>query len=148
MRDILFDIDGTLADCSHRMHWVRTKPKNWKAFNAAMAKDMPHHDIIWLAKTLYAAGNRIIISSGRGEETRDVTVNWLDNNAGLQGVYCRLYMRPLNDFRSDVIVKSEMLDQMIKDGYDPYMAFDDRDGVVAGWRSRGIRCLQVAPGDF
>jgi hypothetical protein len=26
--------------------------------------------------------------------------------------------------------------------------FDDRDKVVAMWRSMGVPCFQVAPGDF
>ena len=26
--------------------------------------------------------------------------------------------------------------------------FDDRDKVVAMWRSKGVACFQVAPGDF
>ena len=34
------------------------------------------------------------------------------------------------------------------DNFDPIIAFDDRDRVVAAWRSAGIPCLQVAPGDF
>jgi hypothetical protein len=27
--DVIFDIDGTLADPEHRRHYVRVKPKNW-----------------------------------------------------------------------------------------------------------------------
>ena len=30
--DVICDIDGTVADCSHRLHWIQSKPKNWKAF--------------------------------------------------------------------------------------------------------------------
>ena len=30
----------------------------------------------------------------------------------------------------------------------PTLVFDDRDRVVAVWRKHGIRCCQVAPGDF
>lgn len=42
--DIIFDIDGTLADCSHRLHWIQSKPKNWNAFFAGMAA--PEEDLV------------------------------------------------------------------------------------------------------
>lgn len=37
---ICFDIDGTLANIEHRLDCVRTKPKNWKAFDAAIFVDI------------------------------------------------------------------------------------------------------------
>jgi hypothetical protein len=145
---VIFDVDGTLSNCEHRVHWVRSRPPNWPAFNAAMHLDKPNTDIVWLLKSLHASGARILIASGRGEETRSVTEAWLDAVAGVAGLYEKLYMRAAGDRRSDVIVKSEILDQMRRDGYDPSMAVDDRIGVVKMWRDRGLRCLQVAPGEF
>ena len=57
-------------------------------------------------------------------------------------------MRAAADFRDDSVIKLELLAQMRADGFDPVLAFDDRDRVVAAWRSAGIRCLQVADGAF
>jgi hypothetical protein len=34
---VIFDIDGTLADVSERIHRVKKKPKNWPAFFQGMA---------------------------------------------------------------------------------------------------------------
>jgi hypothetical protein len=28
----IFDIDGTLADISHRLHFIQQESKDWKAF--------------------------------------------------------------------------------------------------------------------
>ena len=148
MYDIIFDVDGTLANVEHRIKFVRAKPKNWPAFDRAMVHDTPNHDIIWVLKSFHASGARILIASGRSDKDEDVTRNWLDNVADIKGLYKRLYMRPRKDNRSDDIIKSEILDQMIKDGFNPVMAVDDRNQVVDMWRRRGIRCLQVAPGDF
>ena len=145
---IIFDIDGTLSDPSHRIHFVRIQPKNWSAFNRAMKYDLPNKDIIWLLRTLHATGSTILISTGRNEDDRAVTEKWLDDVADIKGLYSRLYMRPSDDYRSDDIVKSEILDQMIADGYNPTMSVDDRDQVVAMFRSRGLRVLQCAPGNF
>ena len=57
-------------------------------------------------------------------------------------------MREDDDFRSDDVLKSEFLDTMRKDGFDPSVAFDDRQQVVDMWRARGLTCIQVAEGDF
>ena len=46
------------------------------------------------------------------------------------------------------MLKSGMLDRMIEDGYQPRLVFDDRTSVVNMWRERGLRAVQVAPGDF
>ena len=57
-------------------------------------------------------------------------------------------MRAKNDFRADAEAKSDMYDKMLKDGFKPELVFDDRKSVVDMWRSRGLRCLQVAEGNF
>lgn len=36
---VVFDIDGTLANIEHRLDYVRSKPKNWKAFDAGIPND-------------------------------------------------------------------------------------------------------------
>lgn len=162
MKTIICDIDGTLADIAHRRHYVASKPKNWRAFNAGMHLDTLNEDVAWLVACLWDERARIVLASGRGEESREVTTNWLlaqkiypevtDPNYTYPEfplfTYERLYMRPKGDNRSDVIVKQEILEQMRKDGYDPVMAIDDRDGVVAMWRANGLRCLQVDEGNF
>jgi hypothetical protein len=145
---VIFDIDGTIANCEHRIHWVRSKPKNWPAFNRAMKDDTPNLDIVWMLRTFYNAGVTILIASGRSEDDRAVTEEWLNNVAKIQGMYSKFYMRASKDYRRDDIVKSEILDQMLTDGYTPTMAVDDRQQVCNMWRERGLRCLQVAPGDF
>jgi len=144
----IFDIDGTIASIDHRRHFVASKPKNWMAFRRGMANDLPNLDIIWLLKTMKAAGCTILIASGRGEEDRMVTETWLRDVAGVGDLYERLYMRPEQDYRQDNVIKSEILDQMHADGYAPTIVVDDRQQVVDMWRARGLRCLQVAPGDF
>jgi hydroxymethylpyrimidine pyrophosphatase-like HAD family hydrolase len=145
VRDIIVDLDGTVADCSHRQHYVNTKPSNWQAFEAGIPHDAPHQHVIDLVNTLYKAGWTIILCSGRGEQSRRDTESWLSRH----GVnYHRLYMRAAGDYRRDDIVKMELLDQILAEGYNPSFALDDRDQVVVAWRSRGIPCFQVAPGDF
>lgn len=145
MKAVIFDIDGTLADCDHRREHVVSKPKNWKAFNAAMHLDTPKGDIVELLLTMFDADNKIVLCSGREAVFYDQTQTWLMKH-GIP--YHALYMRAEKDYREDPIVKSELLDEILADGYEPWIVFDDRSRVVDMWRSRGLTCCQVAPGDF
>ena len=143
---IVFDIDGTLANVTHRRQYVATKPKNWAAWNAAMVYDTVHKDIKWMLESFHRRGDtRIILCSGRGEETREVTERWLADN---EIYYDSLYMRKERDNRKDSIVKVELLKQIIDDYGFPYLWVDDRQQVVDAIRAEGVRVLQVAPGDF
>lgn len=139
------DIDGTVADLTHRRHWLLDKPKNWKAFEQNMIEDEPIEWVINTVLYLQKQGLSMIMCSGRGEQNRKVTENWLEKH-GLHLV--KLYMRAKGDYRADDIIKSELLDQIIEDGWNPKLTFDDRDRVVRMWRDRGLTCVQVAEGNF
>jgi FMN phosphatase YigB (HAD superfamily) len=140
---VIFDIDGTLADVSERIHHVRKKPKNWPAFFEGMAQDKAIHSMVRLCNILYASGIRIVLCSGRNEEHRAQTVEWL---AG-QGVkYHDLLLRRSNDRRSDTEVKRELLGTLDKSKI--LFVVEDRSRVVEMWRSEGLVCLQCAPGEF
>jgi len=140
---VIFDIDGTLADVSERIHHVRKKPKNWNAFFQGMAQDKAIHSMVRLCNILHASGIQIILCSGRSEEHREETVTWLAQ----QGVnYHDLLLRKDNDRRTDGVVKREMLANLDKSKI--LFVVEDRSRVVEMWRSEGLVCLQCAPGEF
>ncbi len=139
----IFDIDGTLADLTHRLHYIQKHPKDWDSFFAACVHDTPIPHIVTLAKCLPLP---IVCVSGRSDVVRIETDYWLRVKAGLAPA--ALYMRKGGDRRSDDIVKTEILDKLRSDGWRPLMAFDDRDRVVKAWRAAGVPCAQVAEGDF
>ena len=140
---VIFDIDGTLADVSERIHHVREKPKNWNAFFQGMAQDKAIHSMVRLCNLLYASGIHIILCSGRSEEHRQQTIDWLAQ----QGVnYHDLRLRKDNDRCADSVVKREMLANL--DQIKILFVVEDRSRVVEMWRSEGLVCLQCAPGEF
>jgi len=143
---ILVDVDGTLANSLHRERYLETKPKNWSEYYKNALEDPIYEDIIWLVKLLKDCGNTILIVTARSEERREITTKWLNEKAGLSGVYDKIYMRDIDDYRDDDVCKKDMLDAIRKDGYDPYLVFDDRKMVVDMWRNEGLTCLQVRDG--
>ena len=147
--DVIFDIDGTLADVVHRRHFVASKPKNWAAFNAAAHLDKVIEPVAETCRRLRQGAARIIFATGREgtHAIRTTTMNWLLNN-GIGEIGDFLFMRGEKDYRPDHIVKEEILAEMRAKGFKPTIAFDDRQQVVDMWRRNGLICAQVAVGDF
>lgn len=145
MECVIFDIDGTLADLTHRRHHVLTKPKNWTAFNAGMSADKPNANVVRLALDMRRLGHSIVVCSGREAVYREVTEQWLARH-GVE--YDAIYMRPEKDYRDDGAIKGDLLDKILSDGWQPWLVVEDRDRVVKMWRARGLTCLQCAEGDF
>ena len=150
---VVFDLDGTLADITHRLNYIQHKPKNYKAFHAACVNDAPIEEIIEVFDLLYSdeiiahKHHDVVICSGRSDEVREQTEAWLRENTG--AMYFDLKMRKAGDYRKDCMVKEEMLQEIIEEyGQKPDLVFDDRQQVVDMWRSHGIRVAQVAKGDF
>jgi predicted kinase len=54
----------------------------------------------------------------------------------------RILMRAAGDYRSDVIVKREFLNQVRAEGYNPRLVVDDRPSVCNMWVEEGITTLQ------
>lgn len=139
----MFDLDGTLADVEHRRHLIEKPRRDWHAFFAACVDDPPILPVIGVHRALCLAGARVEIWSGRSDEVRSETDAWLGHHVG-EGVTVTR-MRRAGDFRPDQQLKEEWL---LSEPAPPHLVFDDRDKVVAMWRRHGIRCAQVAPGDF
>lgn len=158
----VFDLDGTICDISHRLHFIgatenkfvpfsETTPKEWDKFHAACVDDKPIFEVITVARALHKAGHTLVYSTGREDGSRSLTVDWLMKyKVPLLPSYSGLYMRKYGDHREDYVVKSELLDQILEKfaGYDIGGAFEDRQQVVDMYRSRGIKVFQVAPGKF
>lgn len=131
---IICDIDGTIA------HRVDRSPFNWKE----VGRDRPD-DIIIEMLTVLEPAYKIVMVSGRDSICKPETEAWLDNHFAW---YDALYMRDHLDNRKDSIVKQEIYEQFIKPNYQVKFVLDDRNQVVEMWRSLGLKCLQVAEGDF
>ena len=142
---VFVDVDGTVADLTHRRVFVATKPKNWPAFEKTIHLDTPIQHIIDAVQRLWEAGWKVVICTGRGAQNKDKTVAWLEKH-GVR--FHAIYTRAAKDYRADNIIKAELLAQARADGFDPDVVFDDRDQVVDMWRANGIPCVQVAYGDF
>ena len=144
----IFDLDGTVADLTHRLHFITGEIKDWDTFYKACYNDAPIFEVITIARALDTAGHTIVYSTGRVTSVYEFTKKWLQKYRLPQ---CdRVYMRPDGDHREDAVVKSELLDNINADYANEKLGgiFEDRQQVVDMYRARGLRVFQVAKGDF
>ena len=151
MRQIIIcDLDGTLADCSHRQHYVQgSGKKDWRKFFQGIPDDALVVPLNKLLQSLHQHYD-IWFVSARPDNYRKTTETWLDEVAGWKpnGDDIRLIMRKAGDFRADTIVKKEILDSIREEDVEIIIAFDDRKSVVDMWRENGVFCAQVQDHDF
>ena len=144
-RLVLVDMDGTMADCTHRRVFITNGRHEWNKFESEeILKDPPRFAIINLVKMLNEQGYIILVVSGRDiNRAGHHTVAWL-KRYGIP--YRHIFMRQGGDHRQDSIVKKEILDRLPLKQIS--YVLDDRDQVVKMWRENGLTCLQVDDGNF
>ena len=151
IKNVLFDLDGTLALCDHRRHHVEGDVKNWEAFFAECDKDTVNEPIARLFRFYRdSPEHRVWILSGRSgtPETEMKTREWLTGKLTKTTGSLRFQMRAHGDHRPDVEVKLDMIKQHGLTPENTEIVFDDRNCMVNAWRLWGFQCCQVAEGDF
>lgn len=144
----IVDLDGTIADLTHRLHHIQGEKKDWDAFYKGCKNDTPIWDVIKVVP--YAS---LLFITGRSTICEKETEAWLAEFVPHLLGNSKLLMRKEGDHRPDTQVKAELLDNyMDKHNLDPSLMiegiFEDRSSVVNMWRGRGFTVFQVARGDF
>jgi len=148
---IVCDLDGTLSlfnakrkdgsvDVRHPDAHVRDP---YNAFKCD--EDTLNEPVATVLQAMARDGYKIIFCSGREDCYRPQTEKFINKHVGVE---YQLFMRKTHDDRKDSIIKSEIYDAEIAPNYNVYFVLDDRDQVVQFWRSKGLTCWQVAPGNF
>lgn len=173
---VVFDVDGTLADTSHRAHFVNgsigkcRKCGEWFKCEAELStctnkgcdgrilsreKDWRsffrdcHLDPPIEPIVNLAKDFKALnyeIIVVSGRPDDECGIKTEDWLRQHEVPYDHLFMRKGGDFREDTIIKKEILELLPKK--DIAFVVDDRDSVVAMWRNEGLTCLQAAKGDF
>ena len=114
----IFDIDGTIADGSQRLHFI-LPPKqditceadldkiapDWESFYKDCVNDKPIAPTIDILRALHEHGAKIIFVTGRPRKYMNETLQWLQKYA------CKpvdgLFMRKDGDHRPDYFIKKD-----------------------------------------
>ena len=130
---ILCDIDGVLADCSHRLHYLENKDYDKFYSEEEMLKDKPIPEGIDLVSYLIESPMvELHYLTGRPYRTQETTDKWL-SQFSLESPL--IMMRHDHDFRKSEIVKAETLDKFLENyeiGDQAIIFIDDDPLNVAG----------------
>jgi len=143
----LIDIDGTIADITHRLHFVKPgkgHKKDWKGFFESMDEDEVREDVKKDVMKLFNEGKTIIFMSGRPEKYREFTQRWLARN--FLNIYYTIIMRKSTDKRHDDETKRDLFNEYFPDKSVIHVVFDDRPRVLRVWRELGLNVVDVGKG--
>lgn len=160
MKYIVFDIDGVLADCSHRLKYIQGKYKDYDSFYSydEVVKDIALGSGFILLKSIFylmddintpnksAMGEeiRIALITGRNRRCEKATINWLTDNMKrfrIDRFQCNYFMRLENDLRPAYKVKEDLIKDHI--GFKNILfAFDDDNKVNEMYEKHGIMCYK------
>jgi hypothetical protein len=133
----ILDIDGVLADCRPRLHWVMRDQPDYETFYALVGDDEALRAGCVLA-TCLAQCLDIIYLTGRDEVCRDQTELWLHRNDLPDG---DLLMRAHGDHRKSAPQKLEQLAMLNRQ--DVELVVDDDPDVCLALTEAGYPVLQA-----
>lgn len=141
---IIVDLDGTLCNTEHRMHFIRSDKPDWVGFQNAMEDDECVPAVAAIVRWASSMGLRVLPVTMRREMYRLKTTRWF---AQYELPHHRIYMA-YNDDRldSDALVKERIYREDIAPAYDVLFAIEDRPDVVAMWHGLGVTCFAVNQG--
>lgn len=148
---IVCDLDGTISLFNSRRSDgsvdVRHSDAHTRSpYDASKCdRDTVNVPVAEVIETMARRGYSIVFCSGREDCYREQTELFLKKHLGCE---YELHMRKTGDMRKDSIIKEEIYHTNITPNYNVFLVLDDRDQVVTFWRSKGLNCWQVAPGNF
>lgn len=107
---IICDIDGVLADCTHRLHLAQAK--NYDKFYSSeeLAKDTLIYAGYELVRTFLNEGAEVHFVSARNNTCREATSKWLRDKALMRSGL--LAMRDEHDWRPSPAVKVKLIKEI------------------------------------
>jgi len=156
--NIVVDIDGTIADHSHRLDNLpknpsKAKESDWELFNAGLFEDEPIQiNIDVITAIIEAAAERakesgdwcgLVFLTSRNWNTREETHNWLRDRFDYEKWGWDLAMRAPDDTRPAADFKYEQLRVW---NFDPELTlvFEDNAETATKLREAGYTVFQVA----
>lgn len=134
----VFDLDGTLADVAHRVHFLEGPRKNWGGFFHAAPRDpvLPQGYALLVEA---AKDCEIAYVTGRPEWCRDDTEEWLARHDCPTG---ELRMRRVGDHRPARVAKLRLLERLAE-GRTVAVIVDDDLEVCDAYEAAGYTVLRA-----
>lgn len=140
---VIFDLEGTISDHSHRKHfWEK---KDYDEYNKRFCLDKVNSCVVDDMTYSRTQGFKIIILTAKSEDYLSSVLSWLDDNH-IRHLIDIIIMRGKLDSRPSVIVKKEKAIELMRH-YDIVKAVDDREDICDMFEELEIDaiCVSSAP---
>ena len=141
-RAVVFDVDGVLADASHRQHLITGYRHDWMAFFDECGKDGLIAETAQLA-ALLDPSVQVILLTARPSRVEAITVDWM----GRHGVrWDLLIMREYGDYSYARDFKQYTVAELRAYGFELQLALEDDPRNQAMFEREGIPCVYIHSG--
>jgi hypothetical protein len=141
---VIVDVDDTLCDVSDIRH-LYAVPDDFRSFTVASRDCLPRREVVDWCHQFHADGHAVLVVTGRSDEFRDITVEWLDEH--LLVPYAGLWMRPRGHYGSNARVKRQIHIELAR-SFDIRAAIDDDPLIVEMWTELGIPSTLLPAVDY
>jgi hypothetical protein len=141
---VLVDVDGVIADASHRQHHLAAGRNDWKAFFDAAGDDPPIAAGRALLDAL-ADDVLIVLLTARPVRLRDVTLDWLARHGFRWDL---LVMRPKHVSGPAREFKAEAVRALLGAGFELRFALEDDARNVEVLAGLGVPTVHVHSGYY
>lgn len=136
---IIIDLDGTLCNVEHRVHYMQEIPKRSCEFHSECVNDPIVEPIAELVRAMHAQGVKVIILTARPVTYATQTRWWLNAmNVPYDQIFMGTVPRPDREYKRMTYFNE------IEPYYDVLFVVEDRADVVRMWREHGVLCLDCA----
>lgn len=142
---VLVDVDGVIADNTHRQHFLRNGRLDFDGFFRAASADVPIEGAQALLAS-FGASNLVVLLTARPGYLHEITLDFLDEYAFEWDL---LVMRSKADANvSSADFKRRSVRELLGYGFVPQLAIDDDPRNVAMFRAAGISSYYVHSGYY
>ncbi len=140
---IIFNLDGTLSEFSHRRYFLNTPNTSprWQEFYDACDKDEPIDHMRNIFKAINSLENslEIHIWTPRCVSVRDKTIEWLLKHMPMGNYFKELKMRPIGEDMKWDQLKEIWADELIELGTKIDCVFDCDSSM---WKRKGVNVVK------
>ncbi len=141
---VIFDIDGVIADATHRNHHITKPNNNWDEFFQDCENDTQLTHNTHLLQLL-AKHNNITLLTSRPKAVKKQTTNWLTKN---NIPWNTLIMRSARNDIPSANYKKLAIQQLIEQNTTIEIVFDDDPKNIAEIKKLGINAIYIHSGYY
>ena len=139
---VCVDIDGVLADATHRQHLLNSRWRDWDSFFEEAGGDgLLAQQAVLLE--VFASDYVVALVTARPAWISTITMTWLTEHDVRWDL---LVMRDNSDLRRSAAMKTAAVEQLRERGLEPVLALDDDPRNVVAYANSSIPCVYIHSG--